>query len=146
MSIATVIFPTISCLALLAGTQATRAEALPVLFAALSSAPGIKPGTQQVLNIHFLNEAMAQGASPRVTEQCANSGFSRAVSEQGCPTALPLHGHSYSTLFQKGPWQQQPGTPLPRERAAVRTGSQEVSAGRAAWNSISGPALCPAAR
>lgn len=35
------------------------------------------------------------------------------------------------------------GIPLPREHAAVRTGSKEVSAGRAAWNSISGPALCP---
>lgn len=96
-----------SCLALLAGAQATRAEALPVLFAALSSAPGINPGPQQVLNTHYLNEETAQGASPKVTEQCANSGFSRAVSEQGCPLALPLHGHSYSTLFQKGPWQQE---------------------------------------
>lgn len=35
------------------------------------------------------------------------------------------------------------GIPLPREHAAVWTGSKEVSAGRAAWNSISGPALCP---
>ena len=35
------------------------------------------------------------------------------------------------------------GTPPSREHAAVRTGSKEVSAGRAAWSSISGPALCP---
>ena len=35
------------------------------------------------------------------------------------------------------------GTPPPREHAAVRTGSKEVSAGRAAWNPISGPAVSP---
>lgn len=52
---------------------------------------------------------------------------------------LPLHGHSHSTLFQKDPGSSI-RNPTVRERDAVRTGfSMKVSAGRAAWNSISGP-------